>query len=211
MVKKTFFFTEHSKRLAKVIFGNQTQRINSNRFLKAKISLFFFFWSYYSSSLDLENTIATTNHYFILFKKKKPNWIKKKKIFLFSPLFFVHLSLMLLYLNSWKVQHTIIRTKTQSKNLNHENVLSYKPNEIRKRERERETHLGRMVVERRTSGCGGGVDWQRGFDWCEGSPWVFHLCSPPILCLCGWMNRFENHTIQWTIKERRDSRFLRSN
>ena len=37
---------------------------------------------------------------------------------------------MLLYLNGWKVQHTVIRTKTKSKYSNHENNLSL-TNEIR--------------------------------------------------------------------------------
>ena len=51
-------------------------------FCAAKVKTFsFFFWSCYSNSLDMENTVTTPNYYFIL--KKYP--LNKKNIFsLFS-------------------------------------------------------------------------------------------------------------------------------
>ena len=69
-------------------------------------------------------------------------------------------SLLLLYLNDYKVKHTTIRTKTQNiiERFETQNYLSYKPNEIKtiKEKKKKKTHLGHILLEvrRRTSECG---------------------------------------------------------
>ena len=73
-------------------------------------------------------------------------------------------SLLLLYLNGYKVKHTTIRTKTQNiiKRLETQNYISHKPNEIKtiKEKKKKKTHLGHILlaIGRRTSGCGGGAN-----------------------------------------------------
>ena len=70
-------------------------------------------------------------------------------------------SLLLLYLNDYKVKHTTIRTKTQNiiERFETQNYLSHKPNEIKtiKAKKKKKTHLGHILlaIGRTTSGCGG--------------------------------------------------------
>ena len=86
----------------------------------------FFFWSYYSSSLDLENTIATPNEFFSL--------KKKKKIFL-SPLISLFQSLCIT-LKDLNVSHNP-KTKHKTKSNSYSKVESEQENKKNKKEKEK--------------------------------------------------------------------------
>ena len=100
-------------------------------------------------------------------------------------------SLLLLYLNGYKVKHTTIRTKTQNiiKRLETQNYISHKPNEIKtvKEKKKKKTHLGHILlaIRRRTSGCGGKANQEDEDDLTLCLVWRIFvgLCSPLSLSL----------------------------
>ena len=90
----------------------------------------FFFWSCYSRSLDLENTVATSNEFFYL--KNSYISVKKKKKNFLSPLIATNTTIFLS--NIFKLKHNkIIRIQTQKHNFKINQIITIKPKKKKKK------------------------------------------------------------------------------